>query len=103
MITSQSANPTAMAIAILRIQSGMLESFERAPATRLHCGRAEGQAFNRLRSPEVAVKAAILDRLTDVLRFNIRSFGQICNSAGDFEDAVVGASGESKLRDGHFQ
>src|SRR5208282_1893628 len=53
--------------------------------------------------PERAVQCSILDRLGYVLRLELRNRVKVCDGAGDFQDAVVGAGAEALMGHGAFQ
>src|SRR5260370_27339505 len=53
--------------------------------------------------PVGAIQGAVLDGFGDVLGFDGRSFFDVGDGAGDFEDAVVGAGAESLLGHGALE
>lgn len=50
--------------------------------------------------PERAIQRAVLDGLGDVLGLDRFSSFQVCNRSCDFEDAIMGAGGQSLLGHG---
>src|SRR5919109_185521 len=53
--------------------------------------------------PEGAVEGAVLNGFGDVFGFNCGSALEVGDSPGDFQDAVMGAGGESLLSHGAFE
>ena len=53
--------------------------------------------------PQIPVQRPILDRLADILRFDMVAGGKVGNGAGHLEDAVVGSGAEVQLGDGYAQ
>jgi hypothetical protein len=56
-----------------------------------------------LSRPVRAIKAAVLNRLRDVLRLQVRRIVKVSDGSGYFQDAVVGARAQALLGHGAFE
>ena len=92
--------PTACAVGLYSCAAPRLKQLAEARTTSLFFDIPSLRLPSR---PKCPVQRPVLNSFGDVLRFNLRRTLEVGNRARDFQDAVVGAGGETLLVHGAFE